>query len=196
MTARAVYLQLFSPIGQRLQSVTVNDARAKMAAAAAGSTEIYSGVGVSAVVYPAEGIKNYLSRQLALISLSGDWLRLDSLFIDRVRRYNDDKAAGNLSVRAPVRGLSYVEDLERLSKDRVLFFRDIFDKSNHEIEMKTGERELRPFHIDYLDSLLEKISFDFWDANDDLKAIAELLKKPLVDDNLKNTKTLAETTQR
>jgi len=195
MAARAVYLQLFSPLGARLASVTVNDARQKMAAAAQGETELISGVGVSAVVYPVDDIREYLTYSFAQENLAGDWLRLDDMYRVRVQRYQDQRAQGTTDTTPPDQGLAYVEDLEALAnRERNAFFREIYEKSNPRVvDEKTAEEYQKPLQQTYLEELLSHCLTLFWD-NAALKPIRG--RPPLDPSHLDNNQTIPDTVRR
>ena len=126
MAACAAFLLIFTPTGQKTASVSTNDARAKLAAAGKGTHNLYAGVGVSAPIYPAEEMGRYLTLRLAIENLDGDWLRLDRLYLRRVRRYEDQRKQGAQSASRPDQRQAYLDDLDILAnKDRVAFFSDI-----------------------------------------------------------------------
>lgn len=191
MAARAVYLQLFSPIGLRTASVTINDARAKLAAAAQGETELFSGIGVSAVVYPSDKIAHYLKCNFALENLAGDWLRLDELFYQRVRRYGEQRASGNINVRPPDPGDSYIEDLRQLAvNERHPFFREIHERMNPRVADERGEEIEKPLESTMLDELLGHAQAVFW-GTPELRTIKQ--RPPLDASHLDNNETLPDT---
>src|SRR4051794_12641683 len=126
MAARAAFLLLFTPIGQKVASAGVNDARARLAAAAQGTQNLYAGIGVSALVYPAREMADYLTLRLAAENLGGDWLRLDRAYFERVKRYQEQRRLGNLSVERPDQAQAFLEDLTNLAtKDRLPFFAEV-----------------------------------------------------------------------
>lgn len=171
MAERAAYTLLFSPIGATVSSVGVNDARAKLAAAARGSAELYAGIGVGAVVYPTEDIQRYLAVRLVSESLTGDWLRLDELFRQRLRRFQERREQGDLSAQQPDPGLSYIEDLDALAtrEPRQPFFREIHARLYPVVEDETGEEVERPQHKSYLDAVETWTIGSFRDASEALK---------------------------
>ena len=179
MAARAGYLMIFSPLGARYGSVTVNDVRQKLAAVANGSTNLYSGIGVSAVKYPVASMRNFLSRKLVVENLKGDWMRLDEAYRDQVRRFKEEQQAGKSSGEEPVLAESFVRDLTQLAKQepRIPFFRQANEYLNPEIEdEKTYEKIVRPRHITFLNAMKDYVSNVFWSEGDtaDVKSRAML----------------------
>ncbi|MEZ0211913.1 MAG: hypothetical protein ACAH27_03055, partial [Xanthobacteraceae bacterium] len=98
--------------------------------------------------------------------LSGDWLRLDRLFRDEVRRYEELKAAGNLAVRTPDIAVSFLETLDQFARrDRIAFFMEIGERlSPVLVDLETGEERRAPLSGQYLDALLAHMSATFWSA--------------------------------
>lgn len=173
MAARAGYLMIFSPLGARYGSVTINDVRQKLAAIASGSTNLYSGIGISAVNYPADSMRRFLGRSLMLESLQGDWTRLDIAYKQQVARYKSDLQAGQTSSEKPDIRVTYVRDLEQLAKaePRVPFFRRAYDYLFPEVEdEKTRERTVHPRHRRYADAVVDYVRSAFW-ADSDLRSV-------------------------
>lgn len=163
MAARAVYVQIFSPIGAKVISASINDVRAKMAAAARGATEIYSGVGVSAIVYPINDILEYLTARFALENLQGDWLVLDEMYRRRLQRYIEARDSGDASAREPNRGLAYVEDFDQLArKEQRPFFKRLREQLFPVFETEYGEEQERPQVTTFLDALEQHLIDSFW----------------------------------
>jgi len=179
MAARAAYQLIFSPIGQKTASVGVNDARARLAAAAEGTHNLYAGLGVSAIEYPVREIVEYLTLRLAQENLGGDWLRLDRAYFDRVRRYEDQKRDGNLSIRPPDQGSSFLEDLDTLAlKDNLIFFREIHTRLNPEVRSDDESLpEVRPRHQSFLDAVLRELLDRFWST----ERMAEVRRRQMLD---------------
>ncbi|KMW56901.1 Aldehyde dehydrogenase [Candidatus Rhodobacter oscarellae] len=167
MCERAVYQQIFSPIGGRMRSIEVNDTRALLFAAAEGIHNIYSGVGLSSIIYPSEHNGSYLTYRFALEMLSGDWTRLDKQYNEKVRNYQQQRAAGNVLSAEPRKRDSYLEDLDRLAKsERSAFFVAINENLNPKIEDERGNVREVSMPTEFLKALLAKVSVDFWDSKD------------------------------
>jgi hypothetical protein len=195
MAARAAYQLIFTPIGQRTASVSINDARARLAAAAEGSHNLYAGVGVSAVVYPAEEMSRYLTLQLVTENLGGDWLRLDRGYFERVRRYEEQRRQGSLAAVRPDQGQAFLEDLEIFaSKDRLAFFAEIQSRLNPKIrDERSGTEVVAPRHLTYLDAILQEVAARFW-SRDRLRAFAA---RPTLDSSqLRNKAAVVDTVRR
>lgn len=164
---RAVYQQIFSPIGGRMRSIEVNDSRQLLFAAAEGVHNIYSGVGISAVMYPFDHNGAYLTRRFALEMLSGDWTRLDRQYLDKLKAYQQQRAAGNVMSREPSKRDSYLEDLKTLARsERSAFFVDIDEKLNPVLEDERGNPRQTSLAADFLKEITEKVARDFWDLKD------------------------------
>lgn len=191
MATRAAYITLFTPIGQRVKSVSVNDARAISMAASQGTNNMFASVGVSAIEYPAEEVADFLVLRLALQNLEGDWLRLDRSYFERVRRYEDQRAAGNLAARKPDQGQAYLEDLEQFAtKDRLQFFAEIYDRLNPKLVDTEGNERVEPMHAQYLDAILAEVTSRFWTR----ARLAEAKRRAAIDSSqLKPLATLTET---
>lgn len=164
LAIRSVYLQTFSSVGQETLSRTINDALAGVEAAARKASNIFSAIGIAAVKYPAELIADYLSHRFAREVLAGDWLRLDRIFRDEVRRYEELKAAGNLSLRPPDIAVSYLESIDQFARrDRIAFFMEIGEKLSPTIvDPETREERRLPLHEQFLDAFLAQVSETFW----------------------------------
>jgi hypothetical protein len=166
MTADAAYLLVFTPIGQRTASIGVNDARARLSAANAGTHNLYAGIGVSAVDYPVAEMIGHLTNRLALELLGGDWLRLDRLYYERVRRYEEQRRAGNLAAVLTDQGDAYLQDLAQLaSQDRIPFFAEIYGELFPRKRDEQGFEVVQPLHEVYLTALLTQVRDRFWDRD-------------------------------
>ena len=169
MAARSGYLMVFSPLGASYGSVTINDVRQQIGAVANGSTNLYSGIGVSAVNYPRDSMRRYLGRMLIVDNLKGDWVRLDNSFREQIARYKKEQAAGQTSTEEPQIADTFMRGLSQLAKEepRIPFFRDCYDFLFPEIEDEnTRERKVKPRHIAFLDALTDNMSRQFWREGD------------------------------
>lgn len=163
MATRAAYIMLFTPIGQKVKSVSVNDARAITLAASQGTNNMFASVGVSAIEYPADEVADYLVLRLALQNLEGDWLRLDRSYFERVRGYEEQRARGNLSARKPDQGQAYLEDLQLFAtRDRLQFFAEIHERLYPKLVDSQGNERTEAIHIRYLDAILAEVTSRFW----------------------------------
>jgi hypothetical protein len=194
MATRATYITMFTPIGQKVKSVSVNDARAITQAASQGTNNMFASVGVSAIEYPATEIADYLVLRLALQNLEGDWLRLDRSYFERVRRYEEQRVAGNLAARKPDQGQSYLEDLQQFAtKDRLQFFAEIYDRLNPKLVDAQGNERVEPRHIQYLDAIIAEVTSRFWGRT----RLAEAKRRSAIDSSqLKPLATLTETVRK
>lgn len=196
MAARAAYLLIFSPIGAAVAGVGINDVRAKLGAAGEGTHNIYAGIGVSAVRYPAEEMSRYLTLKLAIDNLDGDWLRLDRLFFDRARRYEElRRQSASMSVPRPEQGQAFLEDLDVLAtKDRLAFFADIHNRLHPRIrDERTGSEVVAPRYVTYLDALIREITARFW-ARDRLATVSG--RQSVDTSNLNNKSQLVDLVRR
>lgn len=191
MASRAAYLLLFTPVGQQEAAGSTNDQRARAIAAAAGTTNLYSGVGVSAIVYPAHEIADYLTLRLALDNLEGDWLRLDDAFFERQRRFEEQRAAGNLSARRPEQGPAFLEDLEQLGrKDRIPFFAEIHANLHPRIRNAQDQtEETVPRFEAYVAALEAEVIDRFWSRERPREARE---RRPIDAAHLKNMTSLVD----
>ena len=147
--------------------MTVNDVRGIAAAAARSTHNRIAGIGLSAIVYPHDDIVDYLSRRLAIEVTEGDWMRLDRQFEARLRRYREQRNAGNMSVAEPLQPESYVEDLGQLARDQIAFFREIFDALNPAVIPEgSSEPVVVPLHETYLAAFDAYVKDAFWRSDD------------------------------
>jgi hypothetical protein len=174
MATRAAFMLIFTPIGQKTDSIAVNDALRRLAAAATGRSNLYAGIGVSAVRYPVAEMSRYLTLRLATRNLEGDWLRQDHSYARRMAEFRNQRQLGNLSVVQPDRGLAFLEDLQNLARaDRIAFFREIDSRLNPLVrDPDTGMETPRPRHLAYLDAVLREVKARFW-ARERLREVAE-----------------------
>lgn len=166
MAARAGYQMVFSPLGARYGAVTVNDVRQKIAELSQGGINLYSGIGIASVTYPAQAMQTYLTRRLMVENLRGDWARLDRSFEDQLQRHRDEEAAGVSSGERPDIRVTFVRDLEQLAKQepRIPFFRKAWEFLNPvQEDPKTGQRTTVPRHKSFVDSVLSFVDQRFWD---------------------------------
>jgi hypothetical protein len=166
MASRAGYQMVFSPLGARYGAVTVNDVRQKIAELSLGGINLYSGIGISSVTYPAEAMRTYLTRRLVLENLRGDWSRLDKSYEDQLQRFRDEEAAGVSTGERPDIRVTYVRDLEQLAKQepRIPFFRNTWTFLNPVLEdAKTAQRTTVPRSVSFVDSVLAFVDQRFWD---------------------------------
>ena len=179
MAARAGYLMIFSPLGARYGSVTINDVRQKISAINAGAHNLYSGIGIAAVNYPVESMKTYLTKRLIHEAIKGDWTRLDNAFLQAMKRYVAQRDAGRVGDEEPDIRKIYVRDLEQLAKvERVPFFRQIHSYLFPEVENdQTFEREVKPRHLAYIDALVDHTRHSFWSSSD----MAEVQERAMID---------------
>jgi PAS domain-containing protein len=172
MMEKAAYTLLFTPVGGKADSVTVNDVRETAAAAGRGTHNRIAAIGISALTYPQDEIRDYLANQVAREIMAGDWLRLDRQFRDRLRRFRDQRAAGNMSAVEPQQGQSYLQDIRQLAVDDQLpFFREIHDKLNPVERDEYGNETAAPLHLTYLEALNRQVVASFWDT-DELRGIS------------------------
>ncbi|MBH0238573.1 tubulin-like doman-containing protein [Methylobrevis albus] len=183
MVARAVFLQIFTPIGDRTASRTINDAQAKLGAAAAETSNMYAGMGICGVIYPAEEVADYLVLRLAREMITGDWLRLDRSYQQRLRAYDDQRAAGATLEPKPQQGESFLGDLDQLAlRERHPFFGEIRAALVVTGRDQHGEETARPLTEIYLGALLGFVRDSFWATT----ALADIrARPPFGTDNLK-----------
>ncbi len=171
LASLAAYELLLTPIGGRAASAGVNDVRTKLAAAAQGNVNYYSGVGTSAVVYPTGKVLDYLSLRYAGRILSDEWLLLDRRYRDALRRYEERRAARVSSERRPERASSYVRDLDQAALEGIPFFADIRSSVHRTSEDSSGKTIHEHRQEIYLQALEDEILRAFWGRNKDLKKI-------------------------
>jgi hypothetical protein len=166
MATRTVYLQTFTTLGAETLSRVINDMPAGLDAAARRTTNIFSGIGIAAVKYPAETIRDYLGHRFAQEALAGDWLRLDRVFRDELHRYEELKAAGNQSVRTPDIAVTYLESLDQFARrDRIAFFMEIFERLRPVlVDPETRAERRIPLADQFLDAFLAQVSETFWSS--------------------------------
>lgn len=195
MAERAAYTLLFSPIGARVASVAVNDVRTKLAAAARDGAEIYSGVGVGAIVYPVRDMHSYLALRLVTSGLSSDWLRLDQLFRQKVRQFQERREQGDVNAQPPDPGRSYLEDLDNLAtrEPRIAFFREIYDRL-YPKKQDEYEEAVRPQHDEYLNAIEDWMTRSLQQASDLLKECYS--RQPIDSRQLEDRDMLVENARR
>lgn len=166
MAARAAYLNVFTPLGRKIASQSINRTRQQQRALSEGQVNVYSGIGVAAVEYPIESTKRYLSRRLVHENLKGDWTRLDASFREQVARHKKDRAAGATTAEEPNRRAAFLQDFAQLAKEEPPnpFFRNAYDQLFPIVEdPQTYSKTENPLHLSYADALLDYIKRRFWD---------------------------------
>lgn len=187
---RAAYTQLFTPVGGRMASIAINDARTRVAAAARGGVNYYAGIGVGAVVYPQEEILRYLSLQFGLGLLEGEWLRLDEEFNREYSTYHQRINNGETNLKPPARAESYISHLQLLAKERVRFFREIHERVEHpRVKGQDEEEAGAPQHQTYLNALETQVKKRFWESDDKLSRL--LRREGLAGESLTERAALA-----
>lgn len=170
--ARAAYTLLFTPIGGRMDAVTVNEVRQKMAAAARDRLNCFAGIGVGAVVYPREPMLDYLALRFGQDLLEGDWLELDHDFNREQANYHQRVNRGETDLTPPQRAASYCRNLQQKADERVRFFRDLRaqverPRADDGADAPTG----RPQPVEYLDALEAQLKSRFWSGQETLIAL-------------------------
>ncbi|MBL4732263.1 MAG: hypothetical protein JKY82_06645 [Rhizobiaceae bacterium] len=176
LTEKAAYMLLFTPVGGKRDSTTVNDIRDTVGAAADGTHNRVAGLGLSAIEYPYESIKRYLTNQIGLASIAGDWLRLDNQYYNRVQRFKQLRASGNMTAKEPERASAYLRDLKQLSDEQLPFFREIYDSLYPILVDPKRGSETVPRHNTFLDHFGDHVERTFWSATvlDDARERAQL----------------------
>ena len=167
LAAQSAYTLMFTPIGGSADQQTVNDVRARLAAAGEGTDRSMAGLGISAAIYPEQSMLDYLQLRFGLSMLDDDWLRLDQTYRDELDRYRDRLAMGETSLEPPDPGDSYIRSLEQLAKaERIPFFRAIHDGVYKRIESTTGADDvIEAQHVKLLDALERHLLAAFWDSD-------------------------------
>lgn len=169
MAARAAYLNVFTPLGPKLASQSVNQKRQRQTALSEGQVSVYSGIGVAAIEYPIASITRYLSRRLVHENLRGDWTRLDVGFREQVARHKKDVAAGATTAEEPNRRASFLRDFTQLAKEDPPnpFFRRAYDRLFPVVEdQQTFNKTEAPIHLAYVNALLDYVKRQFWNDNE------------------------------
>lgn len=195
MAARAGYLMIFSPIGAAYGSDVINDIRQGLSAVAAGSSDMFSGIGVAAIKYPKESMETFLSSKLIVENLKGDWVRLDHSYRDQMDRYREDKDAGKSGAEEPDKRKTYIKDLSQLAREEspIPFFKQTYDNLFPEREdEKTFARTVKPLHEDFVNSTVEYVERDFW-AEEDMASIRRKLSSLLDSSSLIEGDSLVDT---
>ena len=167
MAVRAGHLLIFTPLGQKYGSMTVNDVRARIAASQEGNSNIYSGIGISALIYPNDSMRKYLADRLVAQNLSGDWLRLDNLFQTRLNSFSELDREGKASGEKPRIEETFLRDFELLAtEEEVPFFKNMW-RSLHPIvtDERTKVSEVRSQTDEFLREIRDYARRSFWRAD-------------------------------
>lgn len=108
-----VYLNAFSPIGDKHRSDAINDIRQQVEH---DGTRRYAGIGVSRLVYPVDDLFAYFAREQVVSSLNETWLRIDRNFAALMAECKK-KIAEGIPVDEPDRGRHYMDNVEDLAKN-------------------------------------------------------------------------------
>jgi hypothetical protein len=191
LATRAGYLLIFSPLGPSFDSVAVNQIQETITRLFDGKHNLFAGLGVSTLNYPALSMRDHLAYKLVLSKLDNNWIRLDDLYRTRVRRFVELKSAGQASAEEPKLEETYLRDLEEMGDQQKLpFFRDIWKELHPEI-IERPDRPGVPTSIakTYVDAFLTEVDDSFWRS-----AAAKVIKgrQPL---DAASLKTPAEITE-
>ena len=164
MAIRAGHLLIFTPLGQKYGSMTVNDVRSRIAASQDGNSNIYSGIGISALIYPYDSMRNYLADRLVVSNIGDDWIRLDNLFQRRLDRYTELEREGKAPGEKPKIEESYLRNFELLAVEEELhFFQNLWRELHPEVtDEDTKRSEIHPLVDKFLDSLCSNARNSFW----------------------------------
>lgn len=161
LAAQSAYCLLLTPIGGGQLSISANNARTKLAAAGQGQVNYYSGIGISSVIYPVEEILDYLSLNYGLRILNDEWLIMDRLFLDELRRWEMRRKSGDTSGQKPERGLSFIRNMDLAVDEGKPFFTDIRASVFRKRESK-GITTIEPRFETYLNALEKEVLRIFW----------------------------------
>lgn len=196
MAARAAYLNVFTPIGSKIASQSINRTRQQNEALNEGNINVFSSIGIAAIEYPVDSTKTYLTKRLVFENLKGDWTRLDASFRTQVERHKKDAAAGLTSADEPNRRDSYLRDFRQLAKEDppIPFFRRTHDQIFPEVEDKaTFTKSEKPLHLDYVNALLDYSKRQFWDDNE-MKRVRG--RSPVDEGSILESDSIVETVRR
>lgn len=108
-----VYLNAFSPIGDKHRSDAINDIRQQVEHDGA---KRYAGLGVSHLVYPVDDLFGFFAREHVVNNLSETWLRIDKDYAMQVAEYKK-KIAEGIPADEPDRGSHFMDNVEGLAKN-------------------------------------------------------------------------------
>lgn len=166
MAARAMYLNVFTPMGSKIASQSINRTRAQGEALSERKINVFSSIGIAAIEYPVASTKTFLTKRLVHANLKGDWTRLDASFNDQRDRHQRDLEAGLSTGDAPNKRESYLRDFRQMAKDDppIPFFRRAHDQIFPEIEDAANfSKSEKPLHLDFVKALLDYSKRLFWD---------------------------------
>ena len=167
MAADCAYQLLFTPLGVKHNSIADNEVRDAVAMAGENRTAAYTGMGMSALIYPMAEVEDYLAMRFAELSLSDQWLLLDKMYLQARIEYQGRKQAGDSNAQEPDRGDLYVRSLDDFARDSApLLYRQIRDELYVRTEDSKGYEIVAVAHEQYLDTLSEKLMDAFWENTD------------------------------
>ena len=166
LMARAGHMLIFTPLGGEFEGMEVNLLGERMRAALEGDSALYSSIGVSALNFPKERMRDYLVNRLVLDSIDENWVRLDQLYQQREREHVERKERGKATGEEPKIEETYLRDLELLAtEDKAPFFVDIWKGLKPEREDEETRRVTQRNLFDiYLDAVTEDAKGRFWRA--------------------------------
>ncbi|MEM9755465.1 MAG: hypothetical protein AAF914_05705, partial [Pseudomonadota bacterium] len=194
--ARSAYLNIFTPLGPKIASQSINRSRTSQRNLSDRQLSSYSGIGIAGLEYPVESTKRYLSRRLVFENLKGDWSRLDLAFREQVARHKKDAAAGLTSAEEPNQRDSFLRDFAQLAKEDppIPFFRRCHDQLFPVIEdPATYQKTEKPLHKGYVDALLDYVKRQFWD-DAEMKRIRQ--RSPMDETSLLESDSIVDTVRR
>lgn len=173
MAVRAVYQFAFTPIGERLDGVMINDIRAKQRAEEMGRRPLYSGIGVHAIRYPREDMEAYVANAYAADNLSGEWLVLDNLYDLAYRDYEARRLTDSSAERPDV-GELYLRNFELLRGESA-FLRQVH-ASLHPGGVDLDGNLAAPVHARYRAALEAEVLRQFWEIPPLPTAVRQIVK--------------------
>jgi hypothetical protein len=160
MAVRAVHQYAFTPIGERLDAVMVNDVRAHQRAEELGRRPLYSGIGVHTILYPRDAVEDYVTLAYAAETLRGEWLILDDLFDIAFRDY-EMRRQTDPGVQRPDVGDLFLRNFELLRGESA-FIRQIH-AALHPGSVDLDGNLPPPIHTLYLEALRNEVLRQYWE---------------------------------
>ena len=167
--SRVAHTQLFLPLGQEPDPLHINPTTLALARVKLSTSSSFASVGSYSISYPEQAVFQHLNVRFAAEILARDWLQLDRTYRRRIEAYEERRRNGDLSLRFPDRGESFISDLKQLARDRQPLFSNIYKNVYREEELTGGGFEIKVGFEVFLGAFESHVLAQFYNENEQIR---------------------------